>query len=433
MDTAKESEPPEGMVHVTRRVSTKTVEQLRCLMKPSELYKSEGTAWMLELLREARSDNPDEGLCALYRFQIIWEENTIRDQNQGFSKASECASYLMQKGFLKEVQKGFREALFSGEWLVVPQDDTSFRSAVFLNRVSVYANVLIALTLDRATTLYVLKEIPDLVELLEKAYYMSKDPEAFRLPPGAPDLYEGVRSVVAGALISSLLHSKKTQKKVGRARKFLSYMLTDSMERHTVEAFGDTLRVYALRILLYTVKHCDQPALYDTIVAFCFSFLEKPVDKDLLEDALSILLGLSANQKQDRECPKAVSDCLVALAACDLVEPEKRNVAAALVILHSKKWRDKVTRLLPPRFQASYSLGEISKPACKALTTLSLADEDNSGRLKHFEEYYRQPTQEGKAVLRQCSHSKCEKVEVKEKEFKVCAGCSLALFCSKGK
>ena len=272
---APEAQPsPEGTVHVTRKFSPKSEEELRKLLVFSEVATPESSAWMTDILREARSEDPDQRLRAFCRFGHISTDIMNRDPNQGFAKASECATYLMQRGFLKEVQVGFREAVRSGEWLLGPQDDTSF----LLNRVTIYASVLVGLTADRATTSYVLKEVPDLVELLGMAYIMSKDPEAIQVPPDAPDPYKQVRSMVTRALLSLLIFSEKMKKSIGKDSKLLSYLVADSMETPVDD--GNRLRSNALRVIGYTFKHCDQRALCDKISAFCLSFLENPVDRN---------------------------------------------------------------------------------------------------------------------------------------------------------
>ena len=133
--TNEEQLCPRGSVHVTRELSLKSEKELRKAFKCShERHTPESSAWKDEILREAGSDDPDQRLRAYCCFANISRE--IMANDQGYTKASECATYLLQRGFLKGVQKGFQEAVASGKWILVPQGDTNFRARFFINRVS---------------------------------------------------------------------------------------------------------------------------------------------------------------------------------------------------------------------------------------------------------------------------------------------------------
>ena len=228
-----------------------------------------------------------------------------------------------------------------------------------------------------------------------------------------------------------LLHSDKVMKKVARAQELLTCIIEDSMERASVDS-GNCHRLSGLRVIAYTVEHCNQQALSNNILALCFGFIQNPVDKEYLRDALFIMLALDDSQIRLHKCPQAVLHCLVALAACEAAEPDSRQMAATLVMSFSKRWTDKVNHHLFPRPQPFESM-EVPQLVCKALRRLCLCDENIRERLRQFDAFHSRPSSnKAQAALRECSNPGCQKVEMKEQKFKVCAGCSLALFCSKG-
>jgi hypothetical protein len=90
----------------------------------------------------------------------------------------------------------------------VPKNSTWIKG-FFLNRVSTYAWVVSALANHTRTTKFVLKEIPELISLLGRAYLMTEEPdECGRIPFCSTDPLAEVRQSVIHALRPLLSFSK---------------------------------------------------------------------------------------------------------------------------------------------------------------------------------------------------------------------------------
>jgi phage-related tail protein len=83
---------------------------------------------------------------------------------------------------------------------------------------------------------------------------------------------------------------------------------------------------------------------------------------------------------------------------------------------------------LPPGTQMTQELLQ------ETLRSVSQSDKDIREKVQQLKVLYSKSTDETEHhIFRRCSNAKCEKVESKEKKFKVCAGCLLATYCSEGK
>jgi hypothetical protein len=299
----------------------------------------------------------------------------------------------------------------------------------FLNRVYIYALVLSGLTLDMRTTKFVLKEIPDMISLLGRAYLMTKEPDnCGKIPFCSTDPLALVRQAVIHALCPLLLWSKSASQKVGKSGSLLPYVIRDTL---AVMDEDELVASSALRIVRQAVQYCDQEALLDDILTLTSRVLVRPMDKYVIENAIDVLRQLQNLRNIPSELAAkhgVLAGSLVGLAACDACDTLSRYSAGYRALLLSKKWRKTVFDLLPPGAQMTEELLH------ETLRSVSQSDKDVRKKVQQLKALYSKSTDEAEHhIFRRCSNAECEKVESKEKKFKVCAGCSLALFCSKGK
>jgi hypothetical protein len=187
----------------------------------------------------------------------------------------------------------------------------------------------------------------------------------------------------------------------------------------------------ALRIVRQAVQYCDQEALLDGILTLTSRVLVRPKDKYIIELALDVL-------RQPKNLPNipselaakhsVLADTLVGLATCDACDTFSRYSAGFRALLLSNKWKRTVLDSLPPGAPMTHELLQ------ETLQSVSQSDKDGCKKVQQLKALYSKSTDEAEHyIFRMCSNAECEKVESKERNFKVCAGCSLASYCSKGK
>lgn len=209
-----------------------------------DLGKPDSSVWLKEILKEATCGDQERRVVALCRFKNIFPGLLAE---QGLAKGAECASYLLQRGFLKELQAGFPEARASGEWLLVSERATaSGQIIVFLiNRVAIYTSVVTAMMVDKITARFVLKEIKNLLKLLEATFHQAQHaPSVLQLSQGRffalkPDPKTEARNSVIESVAGLVGLSNKAERFLAERRQFYMCMMREVVQISERSARGE--------------------------------------------------------------------------------------------------------------------------------------------------------------------------------------------------
>lgn len=246
----KAGAPKEAPAPVTFKKSSKTADQIRDLTPDYEfrqvalelnLSKPEESCWIAEILKLSQSEDPDQRVFALWRLNTTYN---ILVQNEEGARGAECASYLMQRGFLEEIKLGLPEAIKSGQWYIVPKNFVlrpkslrDFRSSMLINRMATYADALYNLAVDSRATKFILKELPDIISLLDAAFsrtsfgpklqFCSMDPEI--------DSETSIISLLPGLLTWSNTSKKELAERPGSLSLITKTILADFANDENVQ------------------------------------------------------------------------------------------------------------------------------------------------------------------------------------------------------
>lgn len=160
---------------------SRTFQEIKRILSEDEdatfdLSKPSISAWVQNVLKEATCGDLERSVCAFWRFVNIFSKLVLE---QGQDKAAETASYLLQRGFGKELHAGLKDARLSGEWFLLPKPIRS-GADFFINRVEVYASVL-GVIVDERTAKFFLKEMDHLLKLLEGLFIQAAHPSLAKL------------------------------------------------------------------------------------------------------------------------------------------------------------------------------------------------------------------------------------------------------------
>lgn len=198
-----------------------------------DLRKPESSAWMQEILREATCADMERRLCALWRFQKIFP---LLVREQGLAEGAECASYLLKRGFMRELQEGLIEAKVSGEWLLLPKSKLKLglNDVFFINRVAIYVETIVSMALDERTARFFLTEIKQLLKLLEALFNQAAHPSLAKLTQHFkrmdPEPKADARRSIVRAVSSLVEWSGKAKRSMLNRKDFYLGMLQEVVE-----------------------------------------------------------------------------------------------------------------------------------------------------------------------------------------------------------
>ncbi|GAQ84724.1 hypothetical protein KFL_002030070 [Klebsormidium nitens] len=196
-----------------------------------DLAKPEESDWVQMILKDATCGDLETSVCAFGRFVNIFSKLV---HEQGKAKAAETASYILQRGFAKELHAGLKDARSSGAWFLLPKSD---RTGVkfLLSRVEAYASVLGLLTVDERTASFFLKEMEALLVLLEGLFYQAAHPSLAKLTQSIgvdQDPATDARRAIIRAISALIEWSKRAQRFMIKRRSLYLDMIREIAKMH---------------------------------------------------------------------------------------------------------------------------------------------------------------------------------------------------------
>ncbi|GAQ85473.1 hypothetical protein KFL_002370070 [Klebsormidium nitens] len=436
---------------VTWKQCSRSVQEFEELTPEEEndsfdLRKPDSSVWLKQILKEATCDDPERRLCALWRFKNRFPGLVTE---QGLAKGADCVSYLLQRGFLKELQAGFPEARASGEWLLVSQPASTggpIRNVFFINRVEVYASIVTAMTVDEMTARFFMKEIKDLLKLLEATFHQAQHaPSVLQLAQGRfvalrPEPRTEARTSIIEALSVLVGVSNKAKRFLAKRTKFYLCMIREVMQMTSEgSASGElTLRnaehlvvtyygVRLIRVLYESYPASKQESLPDDLRLVAQTLIESDLLPCIEHAVLILRTVVNLDQKeifQKLLSHDGIPEALTAIAACKAYNDSLRHIAAYLA---SRAEVAPEAQCMCP--ENASALEELKLELCESRAESNPAVKHRVERLVAAER--RNPLSKSvPADRRKCSNPACEKVETRDETFKTCRGCLLELYCS---
>ncbi|GAQ82485.1 hypothetical protein KFL_001130040 [Klebsormidium nitens] len=156
-------------------LSTLTCEEMSTLRKSGlepniklDFLKPEASPWLQEILQELRSDDESRRMFAIWRFKesyayLLWKQSSRTD-------GVNVSNFILSNGIGREIRLGLDDAISSGRWYWLPKDfiaaTLAGKKAEIFSKVSIYCCALDTLAVDFRSFKYILKEIPDVFQVL---------------------------------------------------------------------------------------------------------------------------------------------------------------------------------------------------------------------------------------------------------------------------
>lgn len=445
-----------------------------------DLRRPESSAWLRSLLEEVQSNDPEARSFALFRLKA----GLIRIvMTKGHALGAGLAAYVLEQGVLDEINKLMKAAQSEGDFYIFPkissQDKVKFIKYFVLSKVDICFRLLHVLILDARTARFVMKGIPDLISVLEGAYFALSAVSLVResdLVPGCPAYLERLRDEVKASSLSVLMSlassSDRFKDNISSRKVLLHQVLQDCMAERD---FSNRTVDCTLYCFNHLSSACDLSEYLDDIVGVVLKTLAEtqtavliPVAAHLLTSIMQKgqakavvgrLFELGASGKAEHLVP-----AVLALAACpDLEETTKRIVRILLAALNKRfgiTVEERLTDPLKPKQQETLERLVRACPEamarreqlCEIFTakTAEKSAPDSKSPASLFRNTIETPLSyvPDKAFVsfvpdgdlkaqrrprRKCSRLSCSNVETTSCEFKVCSGCRLAVYCSRGR
>lgn len=431
------------------------------------LHKPESSVWLKDIFEQLRSKDLDTRLFALWRFKLVFVRMVV-------TKGQDCASFaafVFEQGILEEVIRILRAAEYDGDFYLHPNMQRSLdrlrqEGNSTLSKVGMCFRLLHFLMLDARTTRFVRKAIPDLLNLVEGSYFSLPLPIPTDVALGLQDEIKGSSLTV---LISLAAHSEQARTQIGSRTFLLHRILQESTEDTgfaiqrvdaavclfcNLTAWEISLPDFTEKILKLIVKAlaCTLTA---SILTFALSLLETMLEKgrwvyDKLYEAgtdakagdIAALLALSCCRGFE-----ARTKPLIYLLLWSMSEQVNVIFAEGRTYFLKQSQLEKLENLMErypeaiarrqqlQRMFAANGL-EVQQGVLLLDTPATLFLERQKEPLNApLQRVYELPEPSGSfnaRPCRKCPCASCSKVETAPCEFKVCNGCRLAVYCSKG-
>lgn len=425
-------------VEVKWKECSRTLQEIQELTPDDELdqaafdlAKPENSAWIQAILKDTTCGDLERSVCAFWRFSNVFSKLVHK---QGHAKAAETASYLLQRGFSKELHPGLKDARFSGVWLLQPKLDGT-GNGFFINRVEVYASVIEDLTVDERTARFFLKEIEALLLLLEGLFHQAAHPSLAKLTQQSyRDPAADVRRTIVRAFIAFIAYSGKAKRFMLKRNELYLEMIRESTKMfhsddfldasYSTPATGVNSGLVLISKLNGEFSADEQKDMLDDVFQLVATTLKLSDCAPLLSNCLLILRKMIY---QEGVCAhltscEGLSEAFIAVAACTAYFNLEVRFVSALLAFETKQIA------LPVNIE-SLTQEQILKFCEK------FADRNSTikSRVERMAAASRDPIARTTPVLRRkCSNPACEKVEPKTERFKMCRGCLLEIYCSAG-
>ena len=425
-----------------------------------DLMRPEDSPWLQGILKEVKSEDEGRRMFAVWRFK-----ETLRNfVTGGFkrTKAVNVSIFVLTNGFAAEIHRGLEDAILTGRWYFIAKDALQAAAAgkpdsgVF-SRVSIYAAALEALIVDSRTLRFLLKEMPDLFLNLANLF-LKAQPRYPRKEPLDQDVIDpGVdtRKMILRVLGALLIWDSKAMyaKQVVSVPGFMFCLIEVAMEN-----------VFDAEIVDLICRMLDKLELFfesgtDEMLALVARLLDQGTRPRSIYNACSLLIRLFERHDSFSEIgvrllkgrEELYRSPFLALAVCREAEPEIREYAQ---IISSLLCFEEIQGLPPP------SNGIPHPEMVKAFELAAIKDKRAMRRARQMTAMWKTPAQGRELYLgpiqplpfrkglqevaemvknfdrkpcRKCSRAGCDRVEASYKDFKICAGCMLACYCSRGK
>ncbi|GAQ81045.1 hypothetical protein KFL_000690235 [Klebsormidium nitens] len=474
---------PRFLPHTFSKLTLREMAQRLTEEGPVELdlHKPESSAWLKNILKQARNKDFETRCFALSRFRAVLNSMVI---NKGHALCAGFAAYVLEEGILEEVIRNLRAAQSEGDFYVFPKIE--FRDLMInqrsftLSKVEICFRLLHVLILDTRTARFVLKAIPNLLSILEGAYFslsLRFSHEGLELPDNTAELEllrEGVKASSLSVLVSLVNCTEKCRDKISSRKVFLQHILRDSVAD---TEFSGRIIECAIPFFNDLSSSCDLSQFLDetirltlkgltvldsaTLLKMTVSLIGKAM-KEHINEVIEKLYELRANGRVKHEVPAllGVASCpdldettraLVYMLLANLNEqfemifdqtrpfsltPAQEEKLEKLVAAYPQAVarREQLSRVLrAAEIQSAGEHGMKSTPGTPA-TIFQAASKSLLEYVRDKAYFPGVPATDPKArkkPCRKCSRSSCSRVESAPCEFKVCSGCRLAVYCSK--
>lgn len=453
------------------------------------LRKPEISAWLANVLKQVRSNDSEARSFALSRFRTVLNRLVII---KGQALCAGLAAYVLEQGMLKGVNRILRAAQAEGDFYIFPKistqeklEDTEYFA---VSKVDICFRLLHVLILDARTARFVLKGIPDLISILEGAYLSSSAVSLVEQSGLVPEsaylerLRDNVRASSLSALSSLSAYSDRALEILSSRKLLLHRILQDCMAKTD---FSSRMMDCTLHCFSNLSFACDLSEYLDGIIWVVLRTLAETQNADLvtlavqlfgvmmkkgqLVNAVVVKLGeLRAIAQVEHLVP-----ALLALATSpDLDAVTKLRICLLLALLNKRfetlfeerqseslthTQQDKLEKLVRAcpsalarreQLRQAFAADESDRSSLEtslnndtsasllentsALKTIGTALNDIPDKI-HVSYIPDGDFKAHKRPCRTCSRASCSNVESVSCEFKVCSGCRLAVYCSRGK
>ncbi|GAQ81028.1 hypothetical protein KFL_000690100 [Klebsormidium nitens] len=259
-----------------------------------DLRKPESSAWLSNILKQVQSKDSEARAFALLRFRAVLSRMVV---TKGPEVSVGLAAYVLEQGMLDEVHRILKAAQAEGDFYIFPktssQNKMRYAEHFVVSKVDICFRLLHVLILDARTARFVLKGIPDLISILEGAYFNSLSAvslvkDSTLVPESAylNLLRDDVRAFSISALNSLASHSCRSKEQLIRRKVLLHQILQDCMAG---TEFSSRMVDCTLHCFSNLVSACDLSEYLDDIIKLVLRTLAETQSAVLINIAVHLL------------------------------------------------------------------------------------------------------------------------------------------------
>ncbi|GAQ81041.1 hypothetical protein KFL_000690200 [Klebsormidium nitens] len=424
--------------------STLTMSEIRERLTEKEsveldLSNPESSAWLKDILNDLRSSDSEARFFALWRFKAV----TCRMlETKGPELSAAYVAHVLEEGILEEVIRLLKAAQTEGDVYLYPKvkvlgESPSQREPITLSKIAIALAVLPALMLDARTTRFIWKAVPDILSVLEGAYFSlpvvfsARDwemPEALSRLLNDVKLRDEHKLASLSVLARLTEYVKQAWRKFASRKPLIHRILQDCLAN---TEFSTGIIIFASNLCYNLIGSCDLSDFLDPIFETAFKAIASS------EDALTITAAIRLLAQTLQEWDTTLKK-LFEYRSNPRVEKQAKLTQLFARYPEAGERSQKLHEIFAANDPYIIARGS-REPGTPSETFSQKHSEDPLQKIPEGKSYILLNVSEGEAQVqadkklrRKCSCSSCCHVEAASCEFRVCSRCRLAVYCSRG-